>query len=76
MKTLIQGKSVEAKWIGKCTKCKSVIEAVTSELKLTQGDYRSDNEDFAWTDCIECGATHSVCFHEGDTASAKRDLVR
>ena len=76
MKTLILGKSVEAKWIGKCTKCKSVIEAVTLELKVTKGDYRSDNEDFAWNDCIECGATHSVCFHQEDTASAKHDLVR
>jgi hypothetical protein len=76
MKILIPGKHAKNEWIGKCTKCGAVIEAMTPELNVTQGDYRSDNEDFAWADCIECSATHSVCFHQKGTASANHDLGR
>ena len=61
-------------WIGKCSKCKTVFQATTDELVPTAGDYRSDNEAFAWKDCSVCQSIHTVCFHQKGTRSANRDL--
>ena len=74
MKVILEGKAADEKWFAMCVKCGAVVEAVTSELKITTGDYRSDYEDFAWTACPACGSDHALCFHKEGTQSAERDL--
>jgi uncharacterized protein with PIN domain len=76
MKVIREGKASDEKWFAKCIRCNAVVEAVTSELQITQGDYRSDCEDFSWAACPACGADHALCFHKEGTRSAESDLGR
>jgi len=74
MEVIKSGKRiVDTVWYGECDKCGAIISAHGNELKgITKGDYRSDDEDFAWEDCPDCKASHSVCFHEKNTKSGMR----
>ena len=72
MEIMLEGKPPsELKWWGKCIQCGTIAIAKEKELKISNGGYRSDNEDFAWAACPRCRAKHSICFHREDTKSAK-----
>jgi len=65
-------------WIGDCSICKSLVRVLEHELKnITPGDYRSDNEDFAWELCPVCGGNQqTMLFHREGTESANRALSK
>lgn len=71
---IIRPGEINKRWVGKCDKCKAVVQADQSELVITAGDYLSDMEEFAWQDCPCCMAELSICFHREGTKSATRDL--
>lgn len=70
MKILKPGHTHPDTWLGQCGQCHAIVEATTPELIVTPGDYRSDNEDFAYADCPACEAKNRICFHRTDSKSA------
>lgn len=60
MKVIKRGKEHQALWRGKCSNCGSIVEAVATELKITQ-DQRDGP--FAWHKCPVCKAGDATGYH-------------
>lgn len=54
MRIIKQGKKPEDKFVGTCNLCHSEIEAERSELKISDGCYRNDNQEYGTGFCPVC----------------------
>ena len=74
MDIIKKGRRLNSSWYGKCKECDTIVKASIDELSVRNGDYRTDNERYAWAKCPACGECNGICFHEDGTKSVARLL--